>query len=458
MSCEAPEQIISIMENNHLNMDNIQLGEKKQKLHDPNILSVPITPEIILAEQLATPLTELNNTHPTIAASVSNPSMTDVPHLQPVAHPSDASLSFQIPYQTWATFVLQFKALEHKVEELTRQVAVMNQRPGLPAPNREITLQPAVQSANVEDSPSANVIQTSSTSSKALPRYAVAPPLPAEEGPQGTEEKPWQTKLSKRGQKSVSTVVPANAAAVQPFPFLRAVLADRCSEQSSCRCSRCMPPPPPRVTPSKVPSPITPAPPSNLHLQVHGGGTLSKNPPRTFREKIAAIKSRDDLLDRLVARVQEKPAGQDSQASRSVSSIYISCRLTKQAEKDRLFSFKKIFQGFTQVAPLECNLVSSSMAEIFLLEDQKEQALGLLPDTMIVWNPPLSFKDVKRRAASYNRSYFRELRQASLQGLSNQLQLEVLTAAEAAVPRLPIGRQKSVIAAIHQDRKWVLAQ
>ena len=98
------------------------------------------------------------------------------------------------------------------------------------------------------------------------------------------------------------------------------------------------------------------------------------------------------------------------------------------------------------------------MAEIFLLEDHKEQALGLLPDTMVLWDQPPSYKAVMRRAASYNRSYFLELRRASLVGFSNHIQWEVLAAAEAAIPRLPEGRRKSFHAAILCDRDWVLAQ
>ena len=127
------------------------------------------------------------------------------------------------------------------------------------------------------------------------------------------------------------------------------------------------------------------------------------------------------------------------------------------------FSLRKIIQGwFSEISPLESNLVSHyhdrSVAEIFLPEEYKEQALQLLPETSIILSRDLSYKDVRRRAASYNRSYFRELRRASLTGLSNQLQLEVLATAEAAIPRLPEGRRKAVSAAILSDRQWVLDQ
>ena len=98
------------------------------------------------------------------------------------------------------------------------------------------------------------------------------------------------------------------------------------------------------------------------------------------------------------------------------------------------------------------------MAEVVLPEEYKEPALRLLPEMSIVGDRDLSYKDVKRRAASYNRSYFLELRRASLEGLSNHLQLEVLSTAEAALPRLPEGRRKAVQSAILTDRQWVLAQ
>jgi hypothetical protein len=79
------------------------------------------------------------------------------------------------------------------------------------------------------------------------------------------------------------------------------------------------------------------------------------------------------------------------------------------------------------------------------------------PKEMIAPSPILLLsKDVKRRAASYNRGFFKVLRRASLEGFQNILALEVLKAAEKNIENLPLHRQKAVRIAIAQDEKWVM--
>ena len=443
------------------------MGEKKQKICDPNFIPPLIQLEKVKApiDSVTSPTTVVNSSSPRLEDSVSNPLPPAMPNLQPIVPPTDPSLSFQIPYQTWTNFILQFKALEHKVEELTLQVAVLSKPPTVPFKGKHPSPQVG-QSGSVDRPPLAPVTQTLST---CPPKHDDATPLQSAHPPQGREtENSWQIQLSKRDKKAATTAAPAPAGTAQPYPFLKAVIGDStspCSRQSSCNCSRCMVSPPTSLVPvrplktrhqDRPPHHPRPQPPL-------GGETSSKvQPTRSFREKIAAIESSNELLDRLLARVQDSTPLHHKTESRAVSSIYFSCRLTKMGRRDPLFSLRKIFQGFTEVSPLESNLVSHShdrsVAEIFLPEEYKEQALQLLPETSIILSRDLSYKDVRRRAASYNRSYFRELRRASLTGLSNQLQLEVLATAEAAIPRLPEGRRKAVSAAILSDRQWVLDQ
>ena len=465
MSCEPQEPTETVMENNLLEIEDPQRGEKKQKIFDPNhTMQEEADLPAILSATL--PSTSVDNLNSMRAISASNPLVQEVPDLQLVEFQPDPTLSFQIPFHTWTNFILQFKALEHKVEDLTHQIAVLTRGPVAPADRKPPQTKTDL-SGNVVQSPPDRATQTFST--HPLANHDVNPPPPAEDFKHAVVAVDlWQKQLSKRDKKAATKVVPAPAADVQSFPFLRAVTggksAVQCTQQSSCSCSRCLGPqplPPPKVLQKEMPSPQ----PQPRHQRNSAGGeTSSKNkqPLRSFREKIASIASSNELLDRLLAREQDPLPRQHTPESRAVSSIYFSCRLTRQGRRDPLFSLRKIFQGFTEVHPLECNLVSHSptrsVAEIFLPEIYKEQALRLLPESSIVWGKDLSYKDVRRRAASYNRSFFLELRRANLDGLSNQLQLEVLATAEAAIPRLPEGRRKGVQMAIHSDREWVLAQ
>ena len=439
------------MENNHLDLENVQMGEKRQKLIDPNFITVPIQHWTTMQEQISTLSMKVNSLQPLEAILAFNPSPSETPNLQSVASTAEQTLSFQITFQTWATFVQHFKALEHMVETLSQRVEALSK-----IHQRQPTVGQTL-SGSVDQSTLATATRTSSTCQDLQNYEVLAPAAAIRPASHEALVESWQTQLSKRDRKSATRAAPAHAVTAPSGPGPVAPSgAGRCTQQSSCACSRCMIPPPKALPPILPPEafPSLPTPQPN-----RGGETSSTAAPhRSFRKKIASIVSRDELLDRLVARVQDPPAPQHPQTSRAVASIYISCRLTNQARKDPLYSLRKVFQGYTQITPLGCNLVSPSVAEIFLLEDHKEQALGLLPDTMVLWDQPLSYKAVKRRAASYNRSYFLELRRASLAGLSNQLQLEVLAAAEAAIPRLPEGRRKSVQAAILCDRSWVLAQ
>ena len=152
-----------------------------------------------------------------------------------------------------------------------------------------------------------------------------------------------------------------------------------CFRQNSCNCSRCMASPPTSLVPVR---PLKLATKNGLLITLVPGTSWWRNflkgPTRPeFREKIAAVESSNELLDRLLARVQD-PAPQETE-SRAVSSIYFSCRFTKMRRRDPHFSLRKIIQGwFSEISPLESNLVSHyhdrSVAEIFLPEEYKEQA------------------------------------------------------------------------------------
>jgi vacuolar-type H+-ATPase subunit F/Vma7 len=139
----------------------------------------------------------------------------------------------------------------------------------------------------------------------------------------------------------------------------------------------------------------------------------------------------------------------------AVSSLYIQLDLTRKAQQDPLFAFRTTFEALTKVKPLGISLVSKSTAEIFLSSEQVTKAERSLPLNVLIPKPQLGEKDVRRRAASYNRGYFKILRRQSLEGLANHIQMKVLDLAEESIPNLPPGRRLAVSKAIKEDRLWV---
>jgi hypothetical protein len=63
----------------------------------------------------------------------------------------------------------------------------------------------------------------------------------------------------------------------------------------------------------------------------------------------------------------------------------------------------------------------------------------------------LTVKDIKRRAATYNRSHDDLMRAATLQGFSPALQHQLLQSALQSLPRIPVTRQALVHQAITKD-------
>jgi len=108
---------------------------------------------------------------------------------------------------------------------------------------------------------------------------------------------------------------------------------------------------------------------------------------------------------------------------------------------------------------LDVSLISATSAEIFLPPQLLDQVTTRLSNTNhLIPLPVLSEKDLRRRAASYNRGYFRPLRRASLSGFPTALQLRMLEIAEQSIPNLPVGRQQDVRHAIMMDREWVTGE
>ena len=474
--------------------EEIQIGHKKQKNRDPNLVSISMEQWMDCQEKIATLILQVNqlSVKATEWTSCDPMKQLETLHLQCASHPLDPkAISFTIDYKHWRQFLAGQEVLKKELSHLSLRCqkleALIQDRLSPPMP---ISVIPVVRSEDAASRHSANASQITNgptpasgpsqplpalptSTAASLPLTTVASSLAPESLPltnyvvtapqEQREANAWTTKTSKRQQKKIVATSPSPKPNRILPPQQQPQLLSPDRSVGPKQHSPQLPVGAPDVQARSEEKQQFPRPPNRPQVETlpagqrtSGGTTSPLSPSRLrFREKIAALSSREEILNSL--QLPPNTAPRQNQI-RSVSRIYIKCQLTKSARRDAPFALQQLFRAYTHVKPLGYSLVSNSTAEIFLPEDQTEQAIECLPEDMILWNPVLSYKDVNRRAASYNRAYFPELRWASLDALSNQLQLEVLDKAEASVPRLPEGRRKAVLAAIRQDREWVLAQ
>jgi hypothetical protein len=188
--------------------------------------------------------------------------------------------------------------------------------------------------------------------------------------------------------------------------------------------------------------------------------TVKKTVISPFRAAIKQLSTKEDILKELIQQPLEEssqPAPKTAKIEK-ISRVYLQAQLNKQGMRDPLFAFSTIFETITKVKPLGISLTSKNVAEILFPSIKETEVNSLLPPEMIVLSPQtLSSKDVKRRAASYNRGFFKILRRASLDGFQNILAMDVLETAEASISNLPQFRQNSVRKAIAEDKEWVMS-
>jgi len=188
-----------------------------------------------------------------------------------------------------------------------------------------------------------------------------------------------------------------------------------------------------------------------------GGMHSSRTPRQKLREKVLSSSTDPEVVLNSLLSNSSNPL--ESQSLTSVASLCFTAPLSAAAKKDPIFAFKKVFKAMTQVEPLDVSLISATTAEIFLPPQLLDQVTTRLSNTnLLIPLPVLSEKDLRRRAASYNRGYFRPLRRASLSGFPTALQLRMLEIAEQSIPNLPVGRQQDVRHAIMMDREWVTGE
>mmetsp|Transcript_18566 Transcript_18566/g.26701 ORF Transcript_18566/g.26701 Transcript_18566/m.26701 type:complete len:393 (-) Transcript_18566:744-1922(-) len=185
----------------------------------------------------------------------------------------------------------------------------------------------------------------------------------------------------------------------------------------------------------------------------NGGETLKQSRRQTLRNQVRSSVDPGEVLNTLLNN-----SSADPHQVQMISSLCIAAPLSSSAKRDPIFAFKNVFKALTQLEPLDVSIISATQAEIFLTPENRDLALHRLSSSAHLTEMPLlSEKDLRRRAASYNRGYFLPLRRASLAGFPTVLQLRVLEIAESSIPNLPKGRQEEVRNAIRKDRVWLTA-
>jgi len=127
--------------------------------------------------------------------------------------------------------------------------------------------------------------------------------------------------------------------------------------------------------------------------------------------------------------------------------------LKRSAWQDKIFSVKVLIEALTGQRIIDANILSPTLFEIFFPADQRDAMATILRQGGHLHETPqaLTVKDIKRRAATYNRSHDDLMRAATLQGFSPELQHQLLLSALESLPRIPVTRQALVHQAITKD-------
>jgi hypothetical protein len=87
--------------------------------------------------------------------------------------------------------------------------------------------------------------------------------------------------------------------------------------------------------------------------------------------------------------------------------LVVSLRLKRSVWQDKIFSAKVLIEALTGQCIIDVNILSPTLFEIFLPADQRDAMATILRQGGHLHETPqaLTVKDIKRRAAIYNRSH-----------------------------------------------------
>jgi hypothetical protein len=169
--------------------------------------------------------------------------------------------------------------------------------------------------------------------------------------------------------------------------------------------------------------------------------SMSHNQKKTKKSTVEWEQKLDTAVDsqeRL--RLLLKPRLSEEQRITEVRSSVVSLNLCSKARQQPMKSWKFAVNSWSGGKdPLHISIITPTKAEIFYDARHAEMIMNMPTDAYL--HPPtllMTEKDVERRARSYLKGYFKELRMASLRGFPKHLMLAVLKRAEEILPTLDV--------------------
>jgi hypothetical protein len=103
---------------------------------------------------------------------------------------------------------------------------------------------------------------------------------------------------------------------------------------------------------------------------------------------------------------------------------------------------------------MDANIINPTLFEIFLPTVDMAAVSTILREKDHLHQQPhiLSVKDIRRRAATYNRAKDDHMRAANLEGFPQDLQMQLLTLAQERILQLPTQRRQEAREAILRDQ------
>jgi hypothetical protein len=198
----------------------------------------------------------------------------------------------------------------------------------------------------------------------------------------------------------------------------------------------------------------------------HQRSAMSKQRNKSWAE--VASTSNNPIAKVSVSSVSsqpKKPPTLDSLLKKShnqfspIQSLLLSARLKAQAKEHPAQSFRDLFFLATGVQAESVSVISHSVAEIFFKEDSKVQILSQLQLnglTVLPTSPENREQLSKRRTKAYLHGYYKELRLAALEGLSDEERNDVLNQALKILPTFHYKKSQIAIQTWKKTIAWDL--
>jgi len=156
----------------------------------------------------------------------------------------------------------------------------------------------------------------------------------------------------------------------------------------------------------------------------------ASNPKLSIQERLKQAQTPSESYKAVLKREFTS----ESPPTTAIKTVVMSLPLRRVARDAPTSVWKAVLKAWTGSIPLGISIISPDRAEIFM-DGQVELPEASSPPGCVQTPPNVGPADIKRRAAAYLRGYFKLLRMAALEGFQQDLQLQVIDAAEKMLPK-----------------------